>query len=105
MLPILGPFGILGWIRTGDGIHNAYVFVDFEVFRHFWRFGLKLLFGGNSAFFRSLRLVLISAKSYYQNARIDRGIIFGFRRHLANDYKLSVRSGFFVVSLNSVVSS
>ena len=34
---------------------------------------------GNSAFFRILCLALISAKPYYQNARIDRGIIFCFR--------------------------
>ena len=53
-----------------------WIFVDFQPF---WRFGLKLLFLGNSAFFRTLRLVLISAKPYYQNARIDRGIILGFR--------------------------
>ena len=54
-------------------------FCDFDIPRYFWRFGVKLLFFGNSAFFRSLRLALISAKPYYQNARIDRGIIFGFR--------------------------
>ena len=65
---------------------------------------LKLLFFGNSAFFRILRLGLISAKPYYQNARIDRGIILGFRRKLANDCKLQVRSGFFGVSLISVFS-
>ena len=80
-------------------------FCDFEIFRHFWRFGLKLLFFGNSAFFRTLRLGLISAKPYYQNARIDRGITFGFRRNLANDCKLPVRSGFWGVSLISVFSS
>ena len=44
-------------------------------------------------------------KPSYQNARIDRGIIFGFRRNLANDYELKVRSRFFVVSLISVFSS
>ena len=42
-----------------------------------------------------MRLVLILAKPYYQNARIDRGIIFGVRRNLANDYQLPVRSVFF----------
>ena len=79
-LPMLGPFGILGWIRTGDGIHNAYVFVAISTFvRHFWCFGLKLLFYGNSFLFLTLRLGLILAKPYYQNARIDRGVIFGFR--------------------------
>ena len=66
--------------------------------------GLKLLFRGNSSFFRTLCLGLIWAKPYYQNARIDRGIIFGFRRNLANDFELPVRSGFFVVSLISVFS-
>ena len=76
---MLGRFDILDWIRTGDVIHNAYVFCDFDIFRQIWRFGLKLLFWGNSVFFRTLRLVLIWAKPYYQNARIDRGIIFGFR--------------------------
>ena len=70
----------MGWIRTGDGIHNASVFCDLEIVRHFWCLGLKLLFCGNSTFFRTFRLVLISTKPYYQNARIDRGIIFGFRR-------------------------
>ena len=63
-----------------------------------------MLFWGNSVFFRTLRLVLISAKPYYQNACIDRGIIFGFRRNIANDYKLLVRSGFWRVSLMSVFS-
>ena len=77
------------------------MFVDF---RHFWRFGLKLLFFGNSAIFRTLRLRLISAKPYYQNAHIDRGIIFGFRPNLANDCKLLVRSGFLEVSLISAFS-
>ena len=67
--------------------------------------GLKLLFWGNSTFFRTLRLVLISAKPYYQNARINRGIIFGVRQNLANDNKLPVRSGIFGVSLISVFSS
>ena len=81
------------------------VFCDFADFRHFWRFGQNLLFWGNSAFCRTLRLVLISAKPYYQNARIDRGIIFGFRRNLANDCELPVRSGFWGVSLISVFSS
>ena len=56
-------------------------------------------------FFRTLRLGLILAKPYYQNAHIDRGIIFVFWRNLANDCKLEVRSGFFVVSLISVFSS
>ena len=77
---------------------------DFEICRHFWRFDLKLFFG-NSAFFRTLRLVLISAKPYYQNARIDRGFIFGVRRNLANDCQLPVISGLFVVSLISVFSA
>ena len=101
---MLGPFGILGWIRTGDGMPNAFEFVIFVDFRGFWPLGLKLLFLGNSAFFRTLRLGLISAKPYYQNARIDRGIIFGFRRNLRNDCKLPVRSGFLGVSLISVFS-
>ena len=78
-----------------------WIFVDF---RHFWPLSLKLLFFGNSAFFRTLRLGLISAKPYYQNARIDRGVIFGFRRNLRNDCKLPVRSGFLGVSLISVFS-
>ena len=84
---MLGPFGILGWIRFGDGIHNAYVFCDFEFVRRFWRFGLKLLFFEKSVFFRTLRLGLILAKPYYQNACIDRGIIFGFRQNLTDDCK------------------
>ena len=33
--------GILGWIRTGDGIHNASVFLRL---RHFWCLTLKLFF-------------------------------------------------------------
>ena len=77
------------------------IFVDF---RHFWPSSLKLLFLGNSAFFRTLRLALISAKPYYQNARIDRGIIFVFLPNLRNYCKLPVRSGFPVVSLISVFS-
>ena len=77
------------------------IFVDF---RDFWPLSLKLLFFGNSAFFRTLRLALISAKPYYQNARIDRGVIFGFRRNLRNYCKLPVRSGFLGVSLISVFS-
>ena len=51
-----------------------------------------------------MRLALFSAKPYYQNARIDRGIIFGFRRNLRNDCELPVRSGFLGVSLISVFS-
>ena len=78
-----------------------WIFVDF---RGFWPLSLKLLFFGNSAFFRTLRLGLISAKPYYQNARIDRGVIFGFRRNLRNECKLPVRSGFLGVSLISVFS-
>ena len=59
---------------------------------------------GNSVFFRTLRLVLISARPYYQNARIDRGIFFGFRRNLTNDSKLQVRPGFLGVPLVSAFS-
>ena len=29
-LIILSPFGILGWIRTGDGINNAHLFLRFR---------------------------------------------------------------------------
>ena len=52
-----------------------------------------------------MRLGLISATPYSPNVRIDSGIIFGFRRNLANDCKLQVRSGFWGVSLISVFSS
>ena len=79
-------------------------FCDFVGFRLFWSFGLKLLFFENNAFFRTLRLGLILAKPYYQNARIDRGIIFGFLPNLRNYYKLPVRSGFPVVFLIYVFS-
>ena len=73
-------------------------------FRPFWRFGLKLFFFGNIAFFRTLRLGLILATHYYQNARIDRVIIFGFRRNLTNYYNLPFRFVFLGVSLISVFS-
>ena len=47
---------------------------DFVDFRHFWCFCLKLLFFGNRVFLLILRLVLISATPYYQNARIGRAV-------------------------------
>ena len=34
-LRLLGPFGILGWIRTGDGMHNAFIFFRFRRFSTF----------------------------------------------------------------------
>ena len=102
----LTPFGPIWYIGLDSDRrwHSQRIFSDFVDFRHFWRFGLKLFFGGNSAFFRTLRLGLISATPYYQNARIDRGIIFGFLSNLRNYYKLPVRSGFPMVSLISVFS-
>ena len=54
---------------------------------------------------RTLCSALFLAKPYYQKVRIDHGIILGFRRNLANDCKLQVRSGFWGVSLISVISS
>ncbi len=95
------------WVGFGPAMAcpthlKFWIFIDF---RHFWPLSLKLLFFGNSVFFRTLRLGLISAKPYYQNARIDRGVIFGFQRNLRNYCKLPVRSGFPVVSLISVFSS
>ena len=94
------------WVEFGPAMAcpthlKFWIFVDF---RGFWRFGLKLLFFGNSVIFRTLRLGLISAKPYYQNARIDRGIIFVFLPNLRNYCKLQIRSGFPVVSLISVFS-
>ena len=84
---------------------NAFKILDFRGFSTFFGpLSLKLLFLGNNTFFRTLRKVLISAKPYYQNARIDRGVIFGFRRDLRNDCKLQVRSGFLGVSLISAFS-
>ena len=52
----------------------------FRNFSTFLAFRSEVVIFGNSVFFRTLRLLLISAKPYYQNARIDRGIIFGFRK-------------------------
>ena len=78
--------------------------LDFVDFRRRWCFGLKLLFWGNRVFFQTLCSVPISPEPYYQNARIDRGIIFGFRRNLRNCCKLQVRSGFLGVSLMSAFS-
>ena len=31
-LSILGPFGVLGWIRTGDALLNTFIFFDFRRF-------------------------------------------------------------------------
>ena len=100
------PAHLVYWVGFGPAMAcpthlKFWIFVDF---RHFWPLGLKLLFFGNSAFFRTLRLGLISAKPYYQNARIDRGIIFGFRRNLRNSCELPVRSDFLGVFLISVFS-
>ena len=78
-LPIFGGFGILGWIRTGDGMHNPVKLLRFRRFSTFLAFRSEVVIFSCFSFFRTLRLVFISAKPYYQNARIDREIIFGFR--------------------------
>ena len=68
------------WVGFGPAMAcpNIY-FLMLVDFRGFWPLSLKLLFWGNSAFFQTLRLGLFLAKPYYQNARIDSGIILGFR--------------------------
>ena len=107
-LYVFYPFGahLVYWVGFVPAMRSSthLEFWIFVGFRGFWPSSLKLLFFGNSVFFRTLRLGLISAKPYYQNARIDRGVIFGFRRNLRNYCKLPVRSGFLGVSLISVFS-
>ena len=71
-----GPFGMLGWIRTGDGINNAHLFLRFRRFPGFVVFRFEVVIFWKYVFFRTVRLVLILAKPYYQNARINRGIIY-----------------------------
>ena len=78
-LPLFDLILILGWIRTGDGIQNPIKILRFRRFSTFLAFRSEVVIFGNSVFFRTLRLGLISAKPYYQNARMDRGIILGFR--------------------------
>ena len=89
----------MGWIRSGAAVQNQ---IRFLRFRHFVQ--QSALESEVVIFFRTLCLVLFWAKPYYRNARINRGIIFGFRRNLRNYCKLPVRSGFLGVSLISVFS-
>ena len=44
-LPIWGPFGILGWIRTGDDMPNAFFF-DFRRFSRFLAFRSEVVIFG-----------------------------------------------------------
>ena len=83
---------------------NPIIFLRFRRFSTFLAFRSEVIFWGDDAFFRTLRLALVWAKPYYQNARIDRGIIFSFRINLGNYCKLPGRSGFLGVSLISVFS-
>ena len=65
---------------------TTHMFLRFKHFSMFLGFEAEVVtLGKQTVLFRTLRLILISAKPYYQNACIDRGIIFGFRRNLAND--------------------
>ena len=84
-------------------IANICIFIANIDFLGKFAFESEVVIFGKSYFFRTSRLGLISAKPYYQNARVDRGMILGVRRNLAIDCKLPVRSGFLGVSLISAL--
>ena len=75
----LGPIWYIG--LDSDRRWHAPRIQFFEISSIFEVFGLwvrSFFLGEIVPFFRTLRLGLISAKPYYQNARIDRGITLGF---------------------------